>query len=127
MIGAGTFDFFQAHATRRVCLRVQVKQQHSSSHGRHAGREIYGCRRFSHPALLIGNRNNFCWHLGDLTGASGAIQAHALIWRFWNVKCPGFLRCLPYKAWVSPYFPPYFCRDLPCQLIILYKHEQTWT
>src|SRR6185503_12291312 len=44
-------------AARRIALRVRVDEQRLALGDREGGREVYGGRRFSNAAFLIGNRN----------------------------------------------------------------------
>ena len=52
----------RAHRAGRVCLRIEIKQQHTFAQRGNAGGKIHGGGGFSDPAFLIGNCNDFGWH-----------------------------------------------------------------
>jgi hypothetical protein len=43
-------------------LGIKIKQQYPLAQGGKTRREIYGSGRFSDPAFLVGDRNDFGWH-----------------------------------------------------------------
>lgn len=62
-ICARTLDFFQADAAGRVGLRVEVKKQNAAAERGKAGGKIDGGGCFSNSAFLVGNGDDFGWHL----------------------------------------------------------------
>jgi len=69
-IGAGTFDFFEAHSAGGVGLRVEVEKQDAFADSRNARSKIHRGGGFSNAALLIGDRNDFDWHARIIIGGS---------------------------------------------------------
>src|SRR5476649_401278 len=62
-IRARALGFFQADAAGRVCLRVEVKKQNTLAEGGKAGGKVDGGGRFPDSALLVGDGDDFGWHL----------------------------------------------------------------
>ncbi len=62
-IRARAFDFFQTDAAGRVGLRIEVEQQHALAERGEAGGEVDGGGGFSHATFLVGDGDDFGWHL----------------------------------------------------------------
>ena len=65
MIRACTVNFFHAHATGGIGLRIEIEKQNTLTECGEAGGEIDGGGGFSHTTFLIGDGDDFGWHFAD--------------------------------------------------------------
>jgi len=73
-ISAGAFGLFQTEAARGVGLRVEIEKEHAPAKSGEAGGEINGGGSFPNAAFLIGDRDDFGWHLPDLMKSAAGFQ-----------------------------------------------------
>ena len=68
-ISARSFGFLQSQPAGGVCLGIEVEEQHPPTDGGDAGGKVDGRGGLAHPALLVGDRNDFRWHRAGLKKA----------------------------------------------------------